>query len=134
MCVSPSLKEEKRELARRDSAARPITQKLDISKDLSTPEPILRSFLLDVRWRWEPFLSEICLGQTEDEYTGRGAVMPWQPITFMPVVAQITLGIHGSGSTLILLAVLWGGENAIRHTHFIHEEAAFEATKSSVPR
>lgn len=42
----------------------------------------------------------------EDEHTGRGAVMPWQPITFMPVAAEITLGIHGSGSTLILLAVL----------------------------
>ena len=53
--------------------------------------------------------------------------MPWQPIAFMPMAAEITLGIHGSGSALILLAVLRSGENAIRHTHFINEEAAFEA-------
>lgn len=69
----------------------------------------------------------------EDVHTRRGVVTPWQPIVFLPVAVKITLGIHGSGSTLILLAVLRGGENALRHTHFIHEEAASATAKSSAP-
>lgn len=132
MCVSPSLKKGKGKLARRDLAARLILQNLE---DLSIPESILRSFLLDVGWPWKPFLSGSDWRgyPAEDVHTRRGAVTPWQPIALMPAAVEITFGIQGSCSTLILLAILRGGENAIRHTHFIHEEAAFEAAKSSVP-
>lgn len=39
------------------------------------------------------------------------------------------LCIHCSYSTLILLASLQGGQDAVRHTHFICEESAFETGK-----